>query len=1166
MKKFAKILSILCTLALIASCISVGFVASAAEATMSYTDYDTFNAQTSYDVYGANRLAGATVSANATEIIDGVPTAAGSWTPGTGLTDNSPAAQQMIQVTWPSGAANAATDSTSTNQYLDYTFALPSGVNNPEMVLLAFVQTNTNVNWDNTFFDCRHWAIYASDSAETLYSGEPIYYRQQSGQTAPEYKVDISGLELKNVKYLGVRVYNFYFWGNTVLFSEIGLYGGKAVFQGNPEPTSDDYVTRFGSNWLTTSSYVTTESVDGVVGTPKSVLSSIAVDNLWSTGRCMYQSANGMNADNNEAGQTDTYFQTTFTLAAPINDPETALIAWANSNGAQPDKVSQESHHYEIFASDKLEDLYTKSIYEHNVSSDLGWEHVIDISNKDLKGIKYFGIRIYHRPPAIWNSIVVVTEIGLYGGKSILTDSATYSDDENDAYNYGANRLAGSTATTTTTLIGSDGNATISKGADVAILTDGSTASRNQIQAANIWDSSYSFSKASTDKYIQVTFALKKVVNNPSKFLIAHDQAFYESNPTVNQWYEIFASDTEADLYENSIFVYKNASAKKVEQQLDLSGMNLGNVKYFGIRFYHVPTGCFALPSEIALYGGEAVPTASITTGYQNYSKGSAYTAYGQNHLEYAIGEAIATNGTDTVAANVALGSVDGKFTDSGTIAAGDGLNENKEAVLTEANNGLDQTAAYLQLQYTLNAPVDNPQKFVFIHHNSVSGSFNSAHYAVFASDSLETLYDKALYEFKADAGVGNTHVIDISEFELQNVKYAAIRLYHRAYNNCNQHIEEFGLYGGTMEAGFDTNSTAAFPNTSWGSNNILKGKEVSAVSDNGSSVVPFEDTDKDDYLAGFTDDKTANDGTGAKYIPGLEQGGSFKVTYDLGGTLNNPTTVNFQAGWGVAKPYTVYASATLEDLYNAENAIVEVAGYTGGIVYRNITTDITEKNLTGIKYIGLKVDATNNTMIHITEFAVKGGTYTEDPKEPEVSISLGASVFASTAGQNANDITYRLNVTSDSTIVDMGIISGFKVNIDADAGFQPDAKPEEYAEYLKTAPATAVKVSATAEQLTNENLYFHVTNSGTAGTADYSGYKLVTIAYVTVEFEGEEYTYYSNVIIKSSKQISRNQARDYYNLGGEYKEIADTVFAGYDFTKASTDINKVREYVETVS
>ena len=70
MKKFAKFLSILCALALIASCISVGFVASAAEATITYTDKATFDAQTSYDAYGTNHHASATVSANATEIND----------------------------------------------------------------------------------------------------------------------------------------------------------------------------------------------------------------------------------------------------------------------------------------------------------------------------------------------------------------------------------------------------------------------------------------------------------------------------------------------------------------------------------------------------------------------------------------------------------------------------------------------------------------------------------------------------------------------------------------------------------------------------------------------------------------------------------------------------------------------------------------------------------------------------------------------------------------------------------------------------------------------------------------------------------------------------------------------------------------------------------------
>ena len=853
-----------------------------------------------------------------------------------------------------------------TDNYFQVEYTLASAINNPEKFLYA-----PGTGWVN--MASNRYTVFASSSKDTLYNDESIVYEyitnygstgnNQTPAQPMEQWLDLTNANLKNIKYFAIRFYHrsypesFAEGGSMNFISEIGLYGGKSVFQGNPEPTSDDYATRFGDNWLTTSSFVSTESVDGVEGTPKSVISSAAVDNLWSTGRGMYQSANGMNADNNEAGQTDTYFQTTFTLAAAVNNPETALIAWGNSNGKEPDLQSYESLHYEIFASDKLADLYTKSVYEHNVSSKVGWEHVIDISDQKLTGVKYFGIRIYNRPTELWNSIVVVTEIGLYGG---------------------------------------------------------------------------------------------------------------EKEATVN--------------------------------------LNVKN------------------------------------SAFDNYS------AYGSNRLASATGVATVVMGEEKALAEESRYFVDGGIVTSTTAflqASGDAIGS--------VDNSETQTENYFQLTYALSAAIDSPEMILFSPYWKAE-NHGSKHYAVYAGSDRATLFDKPVYEYNGN-GSYTAHEIDISELNLQDIKYVAFRFYHRNYGGKYQFVSEVGLFGGTVDGTLVPSNISIEANMKATTNFLADKAIVSSVANNGAgSIVDYYD--KETFVHFTNGDVSGNGGEGAKWASEFGANGYLRVAYELAGTLDNPTSFTIQAGWGLSKGYAVYVSDSLDNLYDEGNKVVYIDGYSDLSVAKRAIAKVEDLNLTGIRYIGLHMNAVGN-VIQATEFSVEGGTYTEDPKEPEVSISLGASVFASTAGQNANDITYKVNVTSDSTIVDMGIISGFKVNIDADAAFGGD-----YAEYLKTAPETAIKVSATAEQITNPELYFHVTNSGKAGNADYSGYKLVTIAYVTVEFEGETYTYYSNVIAKSSKQISRNQAKNYKEAGYVIEG-----YEGYAFTTDATiDIAKVREYVEAVN
>lgn len=194
-------------------------------------------------------------------------------------------------------------------------------------------------------------------------------------------------------------------------------------------------------------------------------------------------------------------------------------------------------------------------------------------------------------------------------GTVYYTDVAHYTTDVDHKYNHKHNLLSDATVVTSAVKDGST-VATLEHAARLELLTDGTTLSRNQLQLPNAWNSAYNFGNANKNTYIQLTFALKDTTSNIHSFLIAHDDYRSEAAPNTCQWYELFASDKEEDLYTKPVFEYKNTNKKMVEQRVvfptkgqeSYCPVGLTNVKYFGIRFYYLVNGCLALPSELALY------------------------------------------------------------------------------------------------------------------------------------------------------------------------------------------------------------------------------------------------------------------------------------------------------------------------------------------------------------------------------------------------------------------------------------------------------------------------------------------------------------------------------------------------------------------------------------
>ena len=985
MKKFTKILSIFCSLAILFSCIGVGFTASAAQAVLSANATYSCDENKSYEsVYGKNMLAGSSIDAAAYENIGGTITPAGTWTPGQGLVDNSPAAQQTIQVSWPSGAisnsATAAQDRTSTNKYLDYTFTLAGPINNPQKVLLTFTQYGSSPNWNNTFPDCGHYAIYASSSKETLFSSQPIYYHSRN-YAGYEHLIDISALELKNVKYFGVRVYNFYYWGSTVLFSEMALYGGTSIVSNSNTASLGDEGTydsnkELGVNLLNGSTISAVSVVDGAA--PVEIQTndkpySVLTDGLVSTGRVQWNGGKWNENFTMANANENTYVQATFNLSNEISNPEKFLIAHNRNSEA-----GMECKWYTIYASNSLENLYASPIYTHK-SETASYEQIVDISDFNLESVKYFGIRFYYLIKGVY---ATPAEIGLYGGKVTCIDTNDYATIYDHATSFeNGNWL--SSATYSSAAMHNGSSQTLTYAGDHVMLTDDRAYDRTMLQATGITDSTNEYLNTTvTTTYYDATFTLANPIDNPDSFIIAHDK-FQSTNPNapfVSQWYDIYAADTLENLNSSApIYTYKN-NTKYAVQLVDISGKNLKNIKYFRVRFYHMPLyGNCIIPSEIGLYGGKLTPSAIFTANnsFTSDANNSYNTVYGENVLANGTLTAKAVNNEAIVKTFNPSGLTDGSSYTMNMMQA----KENNETLFPSnpsIEDNLTQKDVYIELTWNFSESISFLEK-VLISHTAVNSSqntnFTSKHYSIYASTSTADLYndENLIVEYSNNSRVGLEHLFDISSFELKDIKAFGIRYYEMEWGDC---------------------------------------------------IIPSE--------------------------IGL--------------------------------------------------------------------------------YCGIDPDA--------------------------VSLELKASVFNSKAGQNSNDIQYKAIINTDSTLLDLGIISGFKVNIDADENFTGD-----YAEYLKSEPETVVKVSA-KNNINNPNLYFHITNSGTKDSIDYSGYRLVTMAYAVIEVNGEEITYYSNIINKSSMQISRNQAKSFKEANYKIEGFENYAFA----TDATIDISVVRNYVEAVS
>lgn len=355
---------------------------------------------------------------------------------------------------------DAANDIYQTDTYWQIETVLTKPVNDPEQFVILFHTQGAGLR-------SQHYAVYASDKKETLYSNKIAEILDTSERIGDS--IDLSSrTDLKNITYVAIRFFNRgYNNGGCSIqhIAEIGLYGGTVDVDPNAgtEHISFDDISKISFNgvnrfagrtaWVgfykdNVLTYETGKVGDEFFdGSP----TSVSVLGEWHTANNKQYCSSAGAA--NDLKQTSNYWEMKITLCGKLENPEKFDVIFHNSAKGLASK------HYAVFVSDKSDNLFndeSKIIEIKDDTGRLGDEVDLTSLGKDLSNIRYVGVRFYHRGYTEGSSgcsMQHLYEIGMFGGTytgektdvRLFNSSNIYSDQQlkNDISAIGKNLIGG---------------------------------------------------------------------------------------------------------------------------------------------------------------------------------------------------------------------------------------------------------------------------------------------------------------------------------------------------------------------------------------------------------------------------------------------------------------------------------------------------------------------------------------------------------------------------------------------------------------------------------------------------------------------------------------------------------------------------------------------------
>ena len=323
--------------------------------------------------------------------------------------------QWNISTLAPNGniSSDILNDIYQTDAYLQLETELSAPINNPEKFIILFHSKN---NDNARSFRSQHYAVYASDKKSTLYD-KPIFEITDSSNRNGD-KVELSNrTDLTNISYVAIRFFNRGYGSVKQFISEIGFFGGqfsdlpKKINTPIKDPSQADIT---GQNILELGSASGGFYADGIKTGEYSKYGIDTTLGAWHSTK--NESSCQNNKCSNDLEQKASYWQLQFSLTGAINNPERFIFL----SHDRSDKYT--SNHYAVFASSSASDLYNDENLLFEVKDTTSrYGDAIDLKSlgKELTGIRFLGIRFYHRAYSteIGCSLQHIKLVGLYGGQ-----------------------------------------------------------------------------------------------------------------------------------------------------------------------------------------------------------------------------------------------------------------------------------------------------------------------------------------------------------------------------------------------------------------------------------------------------------------------------------------------------------------------------------------------------------------------------------------------------------------------------------------------------------------------------------------------------------------------------------------------------------------------------
>ena len=518
-----------------------------------------------------------------------------------------------VSLTADGTTLTADSSANQTANYWQLLFKFDGVLNNPKQFVFGFHKTNND-------FKASHYAVFASEKYEDLENSKIIDINDADGRKGDVINID--ELNLNNIGYVEIRIYNTGSENWTQHITELGLFGGTVEKSDNTITNVTDTLTNTDSfNEYLSDNKNNLEGSSGTVGfyNNSKLTDEAGIFNyqnkFFDSDIASETSIGGMHKDASKCSiagvsdnvfQTENYWQVDIKVGGELKNPQKFAVVYHHSSKTLVSK------HYAVFASDNYSDLYDNKIIEIiNSSERIG--DVIDVSALNLEKVKYVGVRFYSCgfTTDIGCKTQHIAELGFFGGTVVkdnaITDHTVLS--KNPDVDLSENRLAGSEIKcgfySGDTLIKDCGlDATDAANFFDGVLSDGYSTGWD---AGKNYTAGYSNDIFQTENYYQIQIELSGQLKSPDRFVLIGRK----DGQFMSKHYAVFASDDLSNLYsdDNKIIEILD-STERAGDEIAFSGFDK-IVKYVGIRFYHrgytfdaEQGNTLQFINEIGLYGG----------------------------------------------------------------------------------------------------------------------------------------------------------------------------------------------------------------------------------------------------------------------------------------------------------------------------------------------------------------------------------------------------------------------------------------------------------------------------------------------------------------------------------------------------------------------------------